>query len=131
MRTEITWEYVHGALDRHFKEVNIDKRPHDKFLVEAVLGLYDVLPRLFAHPKLNRHIPLYIGYELNIPHFTWWPAKGHYLWLDTIKDRNKYHIELLHDKAVIAGTEVSIDEVIDMLLDYIHRAQNDNATTNI
>jgi hypothetical protein len=118
---ELTWEYLFEALGNGAKQVNkidLDRFPQRTTERNAVLGLYDVLPRLHSHPQLHKFIP-YLGITI----FHWWPSEDCRITLDTWESRNQFRIRLTA-RDVEEEVTVSIDGVIDTLLAFMQQAQH-------
>jgi hypothetical protein len=122
---QLTWEYLFEALNvliQTLQKMNVEGTltSGDQRHLDALLGLYDVLPRLHAHPQFDKFIP-YLGVSI----FHWWPAEGYRLTLDTWEGRTQYRLILTFHDVVEAQTIVSINEVPDTLLALIRRAEQE------
>ncbi len=93
---------------------------HERQL-NAVLGLKDVLPRLYAHPELGEFIPYMVMKTLH-----WSPAAHYLLTLDSWGGRDEYRITLFHKKKQLAQTVVPLNDVTDTLLEYMQKARTDS-----
>src|SRR5215467_4508265 len=112
MSGELTWEYLYSALEGGINSIQdifskTNAPPNSEKPLEAMVGLYNVLPKLQAHPQVHPLIP-----SMGVTVFHWWPTEQYRLTLDTWDDRTKYRFMLFHNDTIEAQTTVAIDEVV-------------------